>query len=211
MPLALKVRSLIQVRPRNHICRALVALALLGAGCASHPYVWVQDLPRAPDTVRTDGRIVPGDVIGVRVYGEEGLTTKGRVRQAGTLTLPLLGPVPVAGKLPTEVAADLSVRFKPFVLDPRVIVTLEESIVTVTAVGEVKQAGLLELQSPATVLQALAKVGGLTDFASRSNIYVLRPENGSTQRVRFAYDALLGGEPRALAFQLKTGDVLVVE
>ena len=150
-------------------------------------------------------------MISVRIYGEEALTTRARVRQEGTLTLPLLGPVPVAGKLATEVASDLAVRFKPFVLDPRVIVTIEESLVTVTAVGEVKQAGLLELQSPATVLQALAKVGGLTDFASHSGIYVLRPRPGSTQRVRFAYDKLLEGEPAAMAFHLETGDVLVVE
>ncbi|MET0340716.1 MAG: polysaccharide biosynthesis/export family protein [Polyangiales bacterium] len=200
-----------QLRSHNHIRGALVAFTLLGTSCASSPYVWVQDFPREAEAVRTDGRIVAGDVLAVRVYGEEGLTTKGRVRLEGTLTVPLLGPVPVAGKLPTEVATDLAARFKPFVLDPRVIVTVEESIVTVTAVGEVKQAGLLELQSPATVLQALAKVGGLTDFASRSNIYVLRPQKGQTQRVRFAYDELVGGEPSAMAFHLKTGDVLVVE
>ena len=200
-----------QLRSQYYIRGPLLALALLGAGCGHSSYVWVHDLPREAEVVRSDGRVAVGDVLAVRVYGEEGLTTKGKVRQEGTLTLPLLGPVPVVGKLPTEVASDLSARFKPFVLDPRVIVTIEQSIVTVTAVGEVKQAGLLELESPANVLQALAKVGGLTDYASRRSINVLRPQHGQTQRVRFAYDELLGGEPAALAFHLKTGDVLVVE
>ena len=210
MPLAAQPRS--YTHPRASWASTLLVLALLSTSCASTPYVWVHDLPRERETVRSDGRIVAGDVIGVRVYGEEALTTRARVRQEGTLTLPLLGPVPVAGQLPTEVASNLAARFKPFVLDPRVIVTIEESLVTVTAVGEVKQAGLLELQTPATVLQALAKVGGLTDFASRSGIYVLRAQPGAnTQRVRFDYDELLGGESSALAFHLKTGDVLVVE
>jgi polysaccharide export outer membrane protein len=83
--------------------------------------------------------------------------------------------------------------------------------VRVAAVGEVGQVGLLELEAPATVLQALAKAGGLSEFANRSRIFVVRAADNRTQRIRFSYHSLLEGDAAALAFHMRTGDVLVVE
>lgn len=199
------------VRALGLLARTLSFSTVLTLSACSHgPYVWVHDLPAAPASA-AGGRITRGDVVSVRVYGEDALTTRGRVRQDGTLTIPLIGPVPVEGQMPSEVAPVLAERFKPFVLDPRVIVIIEESLVTVTSVGEVKTPGLIELERPATVLQALAKVGGLTDFADRANIYVLRSKGSATERIRFTYDELVEGRLAAAQFQLATGDVLVVE
>jgi polysaccharide biosynthesis/export protein len=155
--------------------------------------------------------IAPGDIVEVRVFGQESLNTVKRVRADGSVTVPLVGQVDVRGTRPSDLAATLTERMRPFVNDPRVSVIVQDAPVTVAAVGEVGNVGLLELEAPATVLQALAKAGGLSDFASRSRIYVLRTENKHTQRIRFSYDALVEGEPSALAFHMKTGDVLVVE
>ena len=82
---------------------------------------------------------------------------------------------------------------------------------TVSVVGEVKSVGIIDLDSPANVLQALAKVGGLTEFADKSSIYVLRTNAGATRRIRFDYSALVEADPLAIRFHLKTGDVIVVE
>lgn len=188
----------------------LLTLASSAAGCSAAPYVWIQDLPPKRQAAPS-GRIEVGDVLTVRVYGEEALTTRGTVRPDGTLTIPLVGAVPARGKMPGELADGLKETFKRFVLDPRVIVTVEESLVQVTAVGEVRTPGLLELERPARVLDALARVGGLTEFAKRSRIYVLRPTGAATERIRFDYAKLLEGEHAGTHFELATGDVLVVE
>ena len=60
------------------------------------------------------------------------------------------------------------------------------------------------------MLRLLAAVGSITDFASRTGIYVIRREP-KLIRIRFDYDALLGGERKHVEFQLKEGDVVVVE
>jgi polysaccharide export outer membrane protein len=67
------------------------------------------------------------------------------------------------------------------------------------------------LDAPATVLHALAKAGGMTEFADGSCIFVLRPAGDKVQRIRFKYSALVEAEPSAIRFHLKTGDTLVVE
>ncbi len=63
------------------------------------------------------------------------------------------------------------------------------------------------------MLAALAAAGGLTDFAHRDYLFVLRPgaDGKSTARIRFRYDALVRGDRLAGGFVLRGGDVVVAE
>jgi polysaccharide export outer membrane protein len=167
----------------------------------------VQDLPPTQAS-RTIG---PGDSLEVQVYGDENMSTKGKVLGDGTLAMPMLGSVVVAGKTPEQVARWLESALQQYVKAPSVTVLLQESQVSVAVIGEVKQAGVNALDSPATVLQALAKAGGLTEFADESGIYVLRPQGDKTQRIRFKYASLIEADPSATRFRLKSGDTVVVE
>jgi polysaccharide export outer membrane protein len=185
-------------------------LPLLAACHHNGPYTWVQRMPReqAAQNVTT---INTGDLVDVRVFGQPDVSSKGVVRPDGTLTLPLLGQVPVAGQRPEDTAQQLEERLTKFVIKPEVTVVIEQSRLNIAVIGEVKVAGIVELDSPANVLEALAKAGGMTDFADEDSIYVLRRAGPNTVRVRFTYDQLTGGEPAAINFRLRHGDVVVVE
>jgi polysaccharide biosynthesis/export protein len=190
-----------------------VLCALLGtAGCGSYgQYVWVHQRPIEPASAGARNLIGPGDLLEVQVYGDEKMSIRGRVLADGTLTVPLLGPVQVVGKRPEDLSATLEEQLKRYITVPKVTVIIQESLISVAVIGEVKQAGMIELVTPATVLQALAKAGGMTEYADSSGIFVLRNTGSATQRIRFKYSALTQAEPAAIRFQLKTGDVLVVE
>jgi polysaccharide export outer membrane protein len=60
------------------------------------------------------------------------------------------------------------------------------------------------------VLQALAEAGGLTDYAKRRKIYVLRSVDGRQVKLPFDYDAVLRGENTEQNVTLLTGDTVVV-
>jgi polysaccharide export outer membrane protein len=135
------------------------------------------------------------------------MSTRGRVRPGGTLAIPLLGDYPIANKRPPDVARELEARLAPFVTQPHVNVAIEESPTQVTTIGEVRNPGRRALESPATVMDALADAGGLTEFADDDRIFVLRRGD----RIRFTFDELSRGNGRARAFQMQTGDVIVVE
>jgi polysaccharide export outer membrane protein len=100
------------------------------------------------------------------------------------------------------------------VVAPSVAVAIEESApLRITFVGEVRKPGTMKLEGPVNVVQGIANAGGLTEYASSSRIFVVRtalPSN-EVQRIRFRYDDLVAGEPHAVAFRLRTGDVVVVE
>ena len=108
-------------------------------------------------------------------------------------------------------ARDLEVKLKPFVNVPQVTVNVEQSApVQVGTLGEIKTVGMLNLEPPAVLLEALSQAGGLTDFASRSHIFVSR-QFPKWQRIRFTYDDIVHNENGAATFPLRTGDVIYVE
>jgi len=164
---------------------------------------------------RVEDRIGVDDLISIRVYAQEPMSARGHVRPEGTLTMPLLGEVPVAGRRPSELGRELEDQLKQrgLVVAPSVTVSIEESApLRVTFVGEVRRPGTIKLEAPVNVVQGIANAGGLTEFASGNRIFVVRnAANNEVQRVRFRYDDLVAGEPHATAFRLRTGDVVVVE
>lgn len=184
--------------------------AVLLVACSGAPYVSVANLP--PTTLQTSqGLIAAGDIVDVRVFGQDALSTKGLVHEDGLLTLPLIGVVKASGETPAHVAQLMKERLKPYVNSPEVTVVIQQSLVSIAVLGEVKQVGVVQLESPATVLHALAKAGGMTDFADTSEIYVLRKLAGAVRRIRFEYDLLVGADAASINFRLRTGDVVVVE
>jgi polysaccharide export outer membrane protein len=207
-------------RKASQFGRWSVGVALLLAGgvtaCSSNlPYVWVAEVPVERFGGPVEDRIGVDDLINIRVYAQEPMSARGHVRPDGTLSMPLLGEVPVAGKRPSELARELEDQLKTrgFAVAPSVSVAIEETApLRITFVGEVRRPGTIKLEGPVNVVQGIANAGGLTEFASGNRIFVVRnAPNSAVQRIRFRYDDLVGGEPRATAFRLRSGDVVVVE
>jgi polysaccharide export outer membrane protein len=79
----------------------------------------------------------------------------------------------------------------------------------VSVVGMVKLPGRYELQSQATVLEALALAGGLTEFAKRNQISVFRRDGQRWQFLGFDYTGVVEGNGER-NFVLRPGDIVVV-
>jgi polysaccharide export outer membrane protein len=143
-----------------------------------------------------------GDLINVQVWDNDKLSSRGRVRSDGRISVPLLNDVAVAGKTPEEIAKEVEQRLASgnLVLRPRVTVLVEEAQpVTVSVLGKVARAGTLQLASGAGVAEALAGAGGLTEFAHEDRIFVLR-RTPDPIRVRFTFGSLTDLSRRAVGF-----------
>jgi polysaccharide biosynthesis/export protein len=187
---------------------ALPALLALSLSACSGPgkYVWVNELPAA--TVSEDYRIRSGDLVSIVVFQQEAMSVKSRVRTDGKIAFPILGDVEMRGRRPADVKALLEGRLKEYVVTPHVTVSIEESLpVEVSVLGEVAHPGNFTLKPNAGVASALANAGGLTDYADKDRIFVVRPP----QRIRFTYKAIAHGEAPSATFLLEAGDVIVVE
>lgn len=198
----------------HRVVLALAAVLLGAAGCAgTGPYVWVHDLPQQAGQPAGSGDycIAPGDLLSVRVFGQEDMSGRARVRRDGKIAVPFVGEVQAQGRTPAALAKEIEERLKAYVNSPKVTVGVEElQPITVTVLGEVAHPGTVAIDANGGVLQALANAGGPTEFADRDRIFVLR-KTPVPRRIRFTYDALTRGSPRAMSFGLLGGDVVIVE
>jgi polysaccharide export outer membrane protein len=191
----------------------LAALGLSSACSHAGSYVWAKDLPAS--ALSDPGYVIgPGDLLQVRVWNDETLGGRAKVRSDGRISLPFLDDVAVGGMSPDKLARFLELRLAGYVNAPRVTVALEdEKLVTVSVLGEVTKPGTYDLTSGAGVLQALASAGGLTPWASSDRIFVLRRNAAEARptRIRFTEEALAHAEDGSASFRLRRGDVVVVE
>jgi polysaccharide export outer membrane protein len=199
--------------------RIVVALAaaLAGAACTSiGEFVWADSYQAA---VRPEGEylIAAGDVLNVRVYGQDNMSGRVKVRSDGRISLPFVNDQQVTGMTPAALGRLLQTQYKAYVNGPVVTVSVEEQrAIQVSVIGEVAKPGIYRIEPGQGVLHGVAQAGGLTQFASRDRIFVVR--RAPTQvdplhqvRIRFKWQSLVHAEGSATSFQLADGDVLVAE
>lgn len=202
--------SLRALLTRSALCAALLACACAPIG----PYTWVDDVAETPVAPESAYLIAPGDLLGIKVWNQDSLTNRVRVREDGKVSLLLLHDVQAAGLTPQALAEQLQAKLKDYLNNPVVTVSLEEARqLSVAVLGEVARAGQQQLPTGSGVLQALSGAGGFTEYAKKDRIFVLRHEAGAPAptRIRFTWEKLVHAEGRAPTFRLRTGDVVVVE
>jgi len=159
-----------------------------------------------------DYKIGAGDVLDVSVWREPEASIRGAVvRPDGKISLPLLKDVQVAGLTPTDVEKFVTERLVKVIQEPDVtVIVTGTNSQRIYAVGAVKKEGPIPFTYQMSVMQAISEAGGLTEYAKRSKIYILRNENGTQRKLPFDYDGLLKGEHIELNIPLLPGDTLVV-
>jgi polysaccharide export outer membrane protein len=155
--------------------------------------------------------IGPEDVLDVQVWKNcPDLCRVMPVRPDGKVSMPLVNDVQAAGLTPMELRRQLTEHLSEFVPSPEVSVIVREvHNVKVAVVGAVKVPGDYELKSPATVLELIARAQGLTEFANRDRVVVLRQNGDTTTRIPFNYRKVAEGHDQD-NFYVRAGDVIVV-
>jgi polysaccharide export outer membrane protein len=168
-------------------------------------------LSSLPSTAPTsEYRIGPEDVLDISVWRNAELTRTVPVRPDGRISLPLLNDITAANLTPMELRDVLAKGYEAYVKDAEVSVIVREiHSLRVSVVGRVNHPGRYELGSQATVLEALALAGGLTEFAKRDRIVVFRHDGRAWQRLAFDYDYAVSDNAE-LNFTLRAGDIVIV-
>ncbi len=111
-----------------------------------------------------------GDLLHITLFREHDLDQTVRVKDAGTVSLELVGEVAVKGLSSADAARLIAERYKAggFLNHPQAAVMVEESARQQVAVlGEVAHPGTIPITSPRSLLDVLSQAGGLTAVADR--------------------------------------------
>jgi polysaccharide biosynthesis/export protein len=162
--------------------------------------------------VPDDYRIGAGDILEINVWKEPDATVHSVVvRPDGKISMPLLKEVDVVGLTPVQLEKQITDGLAKLINSPDVtIVVTGINSKKIYVTGKVKKEGPIPFTYRMTVMQALSEAGGITDYAKKKAIYVLRNDNGREFRFPFDYAAVLKGQKMELNIQLEPGDVIVV-
>jgi polysaccharide export outer membrane protein len=182
----------------------LVFAALACGGCQSP----LPPLPNPPGP-HTPVRLSPGDVLKLSFAEESDLDQTQKIRRDGKITLPFLGDVTAAGKRVIDLQGELTRRYKEYLENPEVLVTLESGSANVIISGFASRPGKLVFDRPTTVYQAIMEAGGVSDYGSASNIRLTRIINGVQVTETINLKPSIRGQPTQPKY-VQDGDVIYI-
>jgi polysaccharide biosynthesis/export protein len=174
----------------RQLCAATAFITAISMLVAAHLSAQ-EPAPMAAEGCRTEYVIGPEDVLDIAVWDNATITRTVPVRPDGKISLPLLNDVHAAGLTPLQLRETLAQKLVEYIPSPAVSVIVREiHSFKVAVIGQVKTPGRYEIKDRATVLDLLAMAGGLTEYAQRGGIVVLRQDRPATRHIPFPYDRL---------------------
>jgi polysaccharide export outer membrane protein len=140
---------------------------------------------------------------------ESDLDQTQKIRRDGKITLPFLGDVTAAGKRVIDLQGELTRRYKEYLENPEVLVTLESGSANVIISGFASRPGKLVFDRPTTVYQAIMEAGGVSDYGSASNIRLTRIINGVQVTETINLKPSIRGQPTQPKY-VQDGDVIYI-
>jgi polysaccharide export outer membrane protein len=206
-------------------CRALVLGAVICRATPSVTQAAMQasvptaaPVPESSNSASSDiaNEYIVGeaDVLRINVWKQPEISQSSIVvRPDGMVSLPLIGNVKISGLTTTQIETLLTSRLKEYVTEPRVTVTVSDTASKlVYLIGEVAHPGVYPLVGPVDVLQAIARAGGVTPYAHRTGIFVLRQTQAGKdkEKIKVNYKQVLRGKNAQQNVALLPGDTVVV-
>lgn len=175
-------------------------------------FLIVSHVASAVEDVSLQYKLLQGDRVAISVWGEDTLNLKDiMVLPDGTISFPLAGNFQVVGYTTQQVEAFITEKLKEYLPVPKVtVVVTGVDGSRAYVVGKVLKPGPVLLNTPTTVLQAIAVAGALDRFADEDNIKVIRSTADGQQVFKVNYGDLVKGKSLETNILLKSGDTIVV-
>lgn len=154
-----------------------------------------------------------GDVVMVKVYQEDDLTSVSRIGKNGAITMPLLGSVKVVSnslEKATLILRDLLA--KDYLVDPQVTLNVTEFAKRrFTVLGQVQRPNTYDMPADDSVslLQAIATAGGYTRIGNPRKITVQRTVGAENKVIKLDAEAM-ALDKNEKPFEILPDDVIVV-
>ena len=130
--------------------------------------------------------IGPQDVLDITVFQAPDLSKSVQVAEDGAINLPLVGQIPAAGKSASQLERDIEARLNArYLKSAQVTVFVKEyNSQRVTVEGGVRSPGVFPLRGNDTLMQVLAKSGGVNREVASDDVVVFRNADGARTMIQ---------------------------
>lgn len=163
----------------------------------------------------------PFDQVTVQVYQQPDLSSTQRISDVGTIALPLLGEVKIAGLTTSKAQKKIAQAFidEEYLVKPVVTVRIDSfTSQTVTVLGEVSSPGQIIFPDGVQKLpiqEIIAKAGDFSDIAKDNNVRIERRVPGQKEPKIYIIDVeeiieSTNSDGAVEAFLVEPGDIIFV-
>jgi protein involved in polysaccharide export with SLBB domain len=178
--------------------------------------------PAAPTVVRESGGalssgesdyiLVVGDVVQLNIFREPDLATQATIARDGTVQLPLIREVQLAGLSIREARELLRGLYDTkYLVDPQIFLNVTKYAQRkFTIMGQVARPGSYELQGGERIdlLEAIGLAGGFTRIANRGRVVIQRRQGEEVAAIKANAKRMADGKEAPL--EVQPGDVITV-
>ena len=158
----------------------------------------------------TEYRISQQDILQISVFQVNDLNSAVQVSQDGSITLPLIGKVQVAGRTIYETEQIIAGKLRQkYLQSPQVSVSVKTYGKRLTISGAVGSPKVLADDGNTTLSQAIANAGGVSDIGNSDRVHVARSRDQHVQDEVYNLDDIQAGKVSDPL--LHGGDIVVVE
>jgi polysaccharide export outer membrane protein len=189
--------------------KLLLALLMAAPAFQAAPVEDPPDLGASPAY-----RVGAGDVLSITVFGHPDLSQSPAIQPSGTIVMPLLREVSVAGLTVVEVQRKLrNLLERDYLVEPQVHVEVREyQSQYVIVLGEVNSPGRKPLRGATRLIDALVDAGGFKPTAS-AEVTITRTEGSfgdgqKTLRIHLSGTQMTAQDEINLSLPLLNGDVI---
>jgi polysaccharide export outer membrane protein len=153
-----------------------------------------------------------GDVVKITVFQSPEMTTETRITEAGTITFPLLGVVPVAGLTTTQAEMRIAdeLRKGKFLVQPQVnILVVQARSRQVSVLGQVAKPGKYTLEEAGNKLTSVLSQAGGNSGADVVTVMKLR--NGKHEKIEVDVVELFIKGDLSRDLEIEHGDIIHVQ
>jgi polysaccharide export outer membrane protein len=159
----------------------------------------------------TDFVIGVGDTVEIGVYRHEDLDVSVKMDFSGIITYPLIGDIQVAGRSVSEFRKALKERLSEYIVDPQVSVRVAGvQSQKVIVLGEVSSPGIFPYDQNLSIIDIIAKAGGVTDDAKTEKIVLIRRGHDKLVTESYNMKEALGKGNVSAGEWVRNGDILYV-
>lgn len=171
-------------------------------------------LPAWADSAQDDYLIGVDDVLKITVYDHADLDVVSRVSADGSVQIPLVGSVTLAGLTLKQAITEIQAQLMDgFLVNPQVTIFIEEyRSKKVMVIGHVIEPGVYELKGPTPLLELLSLAGGLRENAGDIATITRKSSNGEAaqQILQIDLKRLLETGDQALNVQIMDKDSVFI-
>jgi polysaccharide biosynthesis/export protein len=152
-----------------------------------------------------------GDMVEFAVYRQEDLKRSVKIDTSGKVMFPLIGDIQVAGKSIFTLRDELKERYSVYLVNPQITVTvIAISSKKFMVLGEVNTPGVFTIDTDLTIIEAIAKAGGMTQDAKENKVIVIRRGKEKPELLSFSFKDIWEKGDVTRDVTMRPGDIVYV-